>query len=119
MLGIRLAVSALVALLATACSAPALKAAPRAAEIDAAPRAGDLAAVHPDPRVGAVFLGSDSVHTCTGAVLDSLAGNLIITAAHCLDAVAQPSWRRDGLYAAASLAGVIAIQFLKGLVPLQ
>ncbi|OKH84658.1 trypsin [Mycobacterium sp. ST-F2] len=76
MLGTRLAVSAFVALLATACNVPAIETAPRAAEIDAAP----------DPRVGAVFLGSDSVHTCTGAVLDSLAGNLIITAAHCLDA---------------------------------
>ncbi|ODT43262.1 MAG: hypothetical protein ABS70_08530 [Nitrospira sp. SCN 59-13] len=40
-------------------------------------------------------------------------------AAHTLDECAQPSWRRDGLYAVASLAGVIAIQFLKGLVPLQ
>lgn len=38
-----------------------------------------------DPRIGAVFPGSDTVHSCTASVLDSLSGNLIITAAHCLD----------------------------------
>lgn len=32
---------------------------------------------------------------------------------------APPSWRSAGLYAVGSLAGVIAVQFLKGLVPLQ
>jgi len=40
--------------------------------------------VPPDPRVGAVFLGAGSLHTCTGAVLHSAAGDLILTAAHCL-----------------------------------
>jgi Trypsin len=40
--------------------------------------------VAPDPRVGAVFLGAGSLHTCTGAVLHSAAGDLILTAAHCL-----------------------------------
>jgi hypothetical protein len=34
--------------------------------------------------VGAVFLGGQSLHTCTGGVLDSAAGDLIITAAHCV-----------------------------------
>jgi hypothetical protein len=34
--------------------------------------------------VGAVFLGSDTLHTCTGGVLDSPTGDLIITAAHCV-----------------------------------
>jgi hypothetical protein len=40
--------------------------------------------VPPDPRVGAVFLGAGSMHTCTGAVLHSAAGDLILTAAHCV-----------------------------------
>src|SRR5258707_9459985 len=40
--------------------------------------------VPPDPRVGAVFLGAGSLHTCTGAVLHSAAGDLILTAAHCV-----------------------------------
>jgi len=38
----------------------------------------------PDPRVGAVFLGGGDLHTCTGGVLDSAAGDLILTAAHCV-----------------------------------
>jgi hypothetical protein len=41
-------------------------------------------AVRPDPRVGAVFVGSGSLHSCTAAVLDSPGGDLILTAAHCL-----------------------------------
>jgi hypothetical protein len=87
MLGTRLAVSALVALLAAACSPPAIKADTRSRDADTVTAGAATApGPRPDPRVGAVFLGSDSVHTCSGAVLDSLAGNLIITAAHCLDA---------------------------------
>jgi len=42
------------------------------------------APVDPDPRVGAVFLGSSDLHACTGSVLHSAAGNLVLTAAHCL-----------------------------------
>jgi hypothetical protein len=38
----------------------------------------------PDPRVGAVFLGAGTLHTCTGSVLHSSTGDLILTAAHCL-----------------------------------
>ena len=38
----------------------------------------------PDKRVGAVFLGGGDLHTCTGGVLDSAAGDLILTAAHCV-----------------------------------
>ncbi|CAM5715684.1 trypsin-like peptidase domain-containing protein [Mycolicibacterium aubagnense] len=87
MVGTRLVVSAFVALLATACSPPSIKADPRTGDVGAvAPGLAAVPGSRPDPRVGAVFLGSDSVHTCSGAVLDSLAGNLIITAAHCLDA---------------------------------
>ncbi|MUL67210.1 trypsin [Mycobacterium sp. CBMA 234] len=102
MLCTRLAVSAFVALLATACSAPTIKADPRTGN-------GSTVTVDPvsvppakqDQRVGAVFLGSDSMHTCSGAVLDSLSGNLIITAAHCLDSAYDetfaPGYRGVGL----------------------
>jgi len=37
-----------------------------------------------DSRVGAVFLGGQSLHVCSGSVLDSAAGDLILTAAHCM-----------------------------------
>jgi Trypsin-like peptidase domain len=39
--------------------------------------------VNPDPRVGAVFLGGRNLHTCTGSVVHSTTGDLILTAAHC------------------------------------
>src|SRR6516164_5740579 len=42
------------------------------------------APVNPDPRVGAMFLGGTDLHACTGSVLHSAAGNLVLTAAHCL-----------------------------------
>jgi hypothetical protein len=42
------------------------------------------AEVSPDPRVGAVFLGAGTLHTCSGAVLHSATGDLVLTAAHCL-----------------------------------
>src|SRR5580704_12059454 len=42
------------------------------------------APVDPDPRVGAVFLAGGDLHACTGSVLHSAAGNLVLTAAHCL-----------------------------------
>src|SRR6478735_1789434 len=41
-------------------------------------------AVPPDARVGALFLGAADLHTCTAAVLNSTAGDLILTAAHCV-----------------------------------
>jgi hypothetical protein len=44
------------------------------------------APVNPDPRVGAVFLGGSDLHACTGSVLHSAAGDLVLTAAHCLGA---------------------------------
>ena len=40
--------------------------------------------VDPDRRVGAVFLGGGDLHTCTGSVLHSAGGGLMLTAAHCL-----------------------------------
>ncbi|CAN5848461.1 trypsin-like peptidase domain-containing protein [soil metagenome] len=42
------------------------------------------AQIQPDPRVGAVFLGGGTLHTCTGSVLHSTTGDLVLTAAHCL-----------------------------------
>src|ERR1700682_3543333 len=68
--------------------------------------------VAPDPEVGAVFLGAGSLHTCSGAVLDSPAGDLILTAAHCLvggvdttfvagfnnEAAPENTWRVDVVY---------------------
>ena len=48
-------------------------------------RNGVIAApVDPDPRVGAVFLGGGDLHACTGSVLHSATGNLVLTAAHCM-----------------------------------
>lgn len=40
--------------------------------------------VNPDQRVGAIFLGDQFLHTCTGSVVHSSTGDLILTAAHCL-----------------------------------
>lgn len=68
--------------------------------------------VQPDPEVGAVFLGDGSFHTCSGAVLDSAGGDLILTAAHCLadgvnatfvagfnkDAAPENVWHLDATY---------------------
>jgi hypothetical protein len=51
-----------------------------------APTGVIAAPVDPDPRVGAVFLSSGDLHACTGSVLDSADGNLVLTAAHCLSA---------------------------------
>jgi hypothetical protein len=48
---------------------------------DPSPVAGPVA---PDPRVGAVFLGAGIMHTCTGSVVHSAGGDLVLTAAHCL-----------------------------------
>jgi hypothetical protein len=44
------------------------------------------APVDPDPRVGAFFLSDSDLHACTGSVLHSASGNLVLTAAHCLSA---------------------------------
>ncbi|MGN2641175.1 trypsin-like serine peptidase [Nocardia takedensis] len=38
----------------------------------------------PDPWIGAVFLGNGPLHTCSGSVLDSRDGDLVVTAAHCV-----------------------------------
>jgi len=70
------------------------------------------AAVGRDPRVGAVFLGGQTLHACSGSVLDSAAGDLILTAAHCMadgveayfvpgfsdEAASSDYWRVDAVY---------------------
>ena len=38
----------------------------------------------PRPEVGAIFLGGFDLHTCTGCVVHSSSGDLILTAAHCM-----------------------------------
>src|SRR4051794_15811108 len=38
----------------------------------------------PDRGGGAVFLGGGALHPCTAGILDSAAGDLILTAAHCV-----------------------------------
>lgn len=49
---------------------------------------GEAGHVFPDSRVGAVFRGAlqdgANVHVCTGSVLHSRGGDLVLTAAHCL-----------------------------------
>jgi hypothetical protein len=88
----------------------AASAAPRATIAAHVPPTAD--SVPPDPRVGAVFLGAGSMHTCTGGVLHSAPGDLIITAAHCLadgvdttfvaglkdNAAPQDVWHVDAVY---------------------
>jgi Trypsin-like peptidase domain len=53
---------------------------------ESAANAVNAAPVDPDPRVGAVFLGGGDLHACTGSVLHSATGNLVLTAAHCMRA---------------------------------
>jgi hypothetical protein len=40
------------------------------------------APVNPDPRVGPIFIEGDLLHICTGSVVHSSTGDLILTAAH-------------------------------------
>lgn len=40
--------------------------------------------VEPDRRIGAIFIDGGPLHVCTGSVVHSTGGNLIMTAAHCL-----------------------------------
>jgi hypothetical protein len=67
--------------------------------------------VNPDPRVGPLFLGGLNLHTCTGSVVHSSSGDLILTAAHCLakqftatfvpgfaNAAASNVWTVDAVY---------------------
>ncbi|OIN80580.1 serine protease [Mycobacterium malmoense] len=70
------------------------------------------APVDPDRRVGAIFLDSGTLHVCTGSVVHSASGSLVITAAHCLagasrisfvpglagDAAPADVWTADAVY---------------------
>ena len=57
------------------------------------------APVDANPLIGAVFVGNTDQHTCTGSVLHSVSGDLILTAAHCLaggsDATFVPGFSGD------------------------
>ena len=75
--------------LPVSCAGPSPTAQTASAPTSTSPRpeSGPSATPVPaEPRVGAVFLGSQSLHTCSGAVLDSPSGDLILTAAHCMAA---------------------------------
>jgi Trypsin len=83
---------------------------PHATAVPPPPTPVTAAPVDADPVVGAVFLGASDVHTCTAAVLHSTAGNLMLTAAHCLasgypttfasgfNGQAGPAWTVDAIY---------------------
>jgi hypothetical protein len=107
---------AAMAAVTTSCGGPVLARA-RSEALPSIPRTAPqamvtAASVTPDPRIGAIFLGSDSVHTCTGSVIHSTTGDLILTAAHCMaggadasfvpafaeGAVAQHFWHIDTVY---------------------
>jgi hypothetical protein len=82
-----------------ACSSPhAPAAAPPSALVTAVPVAAD-------PLLGAVFPGASDLHTCSGAVLHSKTGDLILTAAHCLSA-GVPTTFAPGFSGQAGPAGV-------------
>src|ERR1700742_2501028 len=45
--------------------------------------------VDPDNRIGAIFIDNGPLHVCTGSVVHSRGGNLMIPAAHCLAGASQ------------------------------
>ena len=72
-------------LLLSGCSGPPSPAATTSMRGQLASDEGAVAGpVDPDPRVGAVFLGAGFWHTCSGSVVHSATGDLMLTAAHCL-----------------------------------
>jgi hypothetical protein len=77
------------------------------------PRPGAVAGpMDPDLRIGPIFVDGAAEHVCTGAVVHSGSGNLVLTAAHCLGGAskvafvpgfagnAQPTdvWVADAVY---------------------
>jgi hypothetical protein len=77
------------------------------------PQQGAVAGpMEPDKRVGAIFLDGGTQHVCTGSVVHSAGGNLVLTAAHCLaggtqitfvpglggDAAPTDLWKADNVY---------------------
>jgi len=71
------------------------------------------APVDPDRRVGAVFIDGGPLHVCTGSVVHSSAGNLMLTAAHCLAGASQitfvPGFAGDATPAPADVWRVEAV----------
>jgi hypothetical protein len=89
MRGVRIVLLTGLMALPVSCAGPAPTAHAPGTTISISPQASSAPSAKPvpaQPRVGAVFLGSQSMHTCSGAVLDSTSGDLILTAAHCLSA---------------------------------
>lgn len=88
------------ALLLAACGEPAGRVTTHSigVRLDATPVAGPVSA---DPRVGPIFVLGDTLHICTGSVVHSSTGDLILTAAHCLakgfDATFIPGFFAPGL----------------------
>jgi hypothetical protein len=83
------------AMVLLACGRPADSAPTTSArqQVASRPAQGVVAGpVDPDPRVGAVFLGGGNLHTCTGSVLHSARGDLVLTAAHCLASDTQAAF---------------------------
>jgi hypothetical protein len=85
----RVVLLAALAAVATSCSGHAMSQAkagfPSAAMIRGASAATVTAdPVPPDPRIGAVFVGGNAMHSCTGSVLHTATGDLVLTAAHCM-----------------------------------
>ncbi len=52
-------------------------------------RAALAGPVDPDMRVGPIFLDGGTLHVCTGSVVHSAGGDLVMTAAHCLGGGSQ------------------------------
>ncbi|WP_422748037.1 trypsin-like serine peptidase [Mycobacterium sp. WMMD1722] len=67
-----------------ACAAAACTTAPAERDQSAVSSLAIAAPVRPDPRIGALFPGDGTVHTCSASVLDTPGADLILTAAHCL-----------------------------------
>jgi hypothetical protein len=76
------------------------------------PEGGQTASrVPPDQRVGALFFGGASIHSCTGAVLHSRGGDLMLTAAHCLSG-GSPATFEPGFAGGAAPANQWAVRDL-------
>ena len=85
----RLVLLAVVAAAVTSCGGPAAahgKSASAASPLIRNARAVTVTAdpVPPNPRIGAIFVGGTTTHSCTGSVLHSATGDLVLTAAHCM-----------------------------------
>jgi trypsin-like peptidase len=101
--------TALLAALTSSCARPSPSVLPSPAAPAPRPSAQP---VQPEPKIGALFPGGGPQHACSGAVLDSSGGDLILTAAHCVaedvdttfvpgfnnEAAPENSWHIDAVY---------------------